>query len=395
MHKRLPRRKIRDIAKAVLPEKTPPHLAGGVSVFVQTTIALQLLMFLLHFMIYETLAAAFGIGGWVLGAALAFLSVTYISAILVAAVRKGRLVRAYYRLAAVWFAFVAPLCGACAAFVLAVNISSFFGWTFSPVLMGVACFGVAVLGTLYGIWNSGHIRITKLGLRLPNIPNAWRGKRLVFISDVHFGNVRAEGFAKRIVKKIQKINPAAVCIGGDLYDGVACDPDALIAPFKELHPPQGIYYVSGNHEYLRGSEQLSAAVARAGVTVLWNQKVDLGGIDLVGVDWSDTEARDNFISIMEKLKPDSAKASILLRHVPDNLDVPERLGISFQLSGHTHHGQFWPITLVSRFLYKEFDYGLQHFGKMTVYTSSGVGTEMSPFRLGTKAEIVVIEFKQD
>jgi predicted MPP superfamily phosphohydrolase len=393
MAKKLRRQKIKDIARSVLPEKTPPHLAGGVSVFVQTTLVLQLLMFLLHFMIYETLATAFGIGGWVLGAVFAFLSVTYISAILIAAVRKGRLIRAYYRLAAVWFAFVAPLCGACAAFVLAMNVSPFFGWIFAPALAGMVCFGVAVLGTLYGIWNSGHIRITKLDLQLPNIPDSWRGKRLVFFSDVHLGDVRAEGFTRRLVKKIKEIDPLVVCIGGDLYDGVACDPDALIASFGELHPPQGIYYVSGNHEYLRGSEQLFAAIARAGIMVLRNQKVDMGGIDLLGVDWNDTDARNDFVSVMEKLKVNPARASILLRHVPENFDIAERAGVSLQLSGHTHHGQFWPITLVSSFLYKEFDYGFHHYGKMAVYTSSGVGTEMSPFRFGTKAEIVVIEFK--
>ena len=393
MPKKLRRRKIKDIAKSVLPEKTPPHLAGGVSVFLQTTTALQLLMFLLHFMIYETLTAAFGIGGRTLAIALAFLSITYITAIAVAAVRKGRLIRAYYRLAAAWFAFVGPLCGACAAFALVMNGAPLFGWMMvTPLLAGTACFGAAILGTLYGIWNSGCLRITRLTVRLPNVPDAWRGKRIAFISDVHLGDVRAEGFAKRIVKKIRKIDPAVVAIGGDLYDGVACDPDALIAPFRELHPPQGMYYVSGNHEYLRGSERLIDAVARAGITVLRNKKVDIAGIDLLGVDWNDADERNNFISIMQKVRTDPARASILLKHVPDNLDIAERAGVSLQLSGHTHHGQFWPITLASRFLYKKFDYGFHHFGKMAVYTSSGIGTEMCPFRIGTRSEIVVIEF---
>jgi predicted MPP superfamily phosphohydrolase len=393
MPKKLRRHKIKEIAKAVLPEKTPPHLAGGIAMFVQTTLALQLLLFLLYFMIYETLATAFGIGGWILGGIFAFLSVTYISAILIAAVRKGPVIRAYYRFAAFWFAFVPPLCGACAAFVFIMNTAPLFRLMILPAMTGTFCFGVAGIVTLYGIWNSGHIRITKVNVRLPHTPAAWKGKRLVFLSDVHLGNVRAEGFAKKIVKKIQKIDPAVVCIGGDLYDGVACDPDALIAPFKKLHPPQGLYYVSGNHEYIRGSDQLFAAISNAGITVLWNQKVDLGGIDLVGVDWNDTDAWSDFVTVMEKLKPGPGRASILLKHVPENLGVPERAGISLQLSGHTHHGQFWPITLATRFSYKEFDYGFRHFGKMAVYTSSGIGTEVSPFRFGTKAELVAITFE--
>ncbi|MGB7957407.1 MAG: metallophosphoesterase [Minisyncoccia bacterium] len=391
--KKKPRQKIKEIAKAVLPEKTPPHLAGGISMFINTTLVLQLLLFLLYFMIYETLATAFGIGGWVLGTALAFLSITYISAILIAAVRRGRLIRAYYRFAALWFTFVPPLCGACAAFVVIMNTAPLFKLMILPAMAGVLCFGLATLATLYGIWNSGNLRVTKIGVRLPNLPVAWRGKRLVFLSDVHLGNVRTESFMKRIVKKIQKLDPALVCIGGDLFDGVACDPDVLVAPLRELRPPQGVYYVSGNHEYLRASEQLIGAVARAGVTVLRNQNVDIDGVDLVGVDWNETDALDDYVSIMGELKIDPEKTNILLKHVPENLDVAERFGVSLQLSGHTHHGQFWPITLISRFLYKEFDYGLHPFGKMMVYTSSGVGTEISPFRLGTKAELVEITFE--
>jgi predicted MPP superfamily phosphohydrolase len=84
----------------------------------------------------------------------------------------------------------------------------------------------------------------------------------------------------------------------------------------------------------------------------------------------------------------------LARHVPDHLDVAENAGISLQLSGHTHQGQFWPLSWATRYFYKGFDYGFHYFGKMAVYTTSGVGTWMSPFRVGTKAEIVVIEFAE-
>ena len=75
------------------------------------------------------------------------------------------------------------------------------------------------------------------------------------------------------------------------------------------------------------------------------------------------------------------------------LGIPERAGVALQLSGHTHQGQFWPLSLITRYFYEGFDYGLHYFKKMAVFTSSGVGTWMSPFRFGTKAEIVAIEFK--
>jgi len=387
------RRKIKDIAKSVLPEKNAPHVAGGVSVFVASALVLQIILFFLHFMIYETLLAAFGMTGFAPALILSLLSLTFISASLLAAIASNAAVRAYYRFSALWFSFVAPLCGACAAFVIIENVFPNFGWIIVPFIAGVACFDVAIGVSLYGIWNSSRVRVTRVTASLPDLPHAWRGKRMVFFSDVHLGNVRAEGFAKKIVRKVQALNPSVVVIGGDLFDGMKCDAEKLAAPFKDLHPPHGVYFVSGNHEYIRDREMFFDAIRNAGIKILRNEKVDIGGIDLVGVDWHDTDKRENFETVLGGIHLAKDKPRILVRHVPDNLDIAEHAGVSLQLSGHTHRGQFWPLSLITHYFYKGFDYGYHHFKKMAVYTSSGVGTWMSPFRFGTRSEIVEIEFK--
>jgi predicted MPP superfamily phosphohydrolase len=390
---RKPRKKIKEIAKSVLPEKNAPHVAGGVSVFLSVAFMLQIILFLLHFMIYETVVAAFGLGGFVPPLILGLLSLTFISASFLSAVAGNAFVRAYYRLAAIWFSFVAPLCGACAAFIVVENLFPLWGWIIVPSAAGAVCFGGAIVISLYGIWNSSHFRVTRIAVPLPNVPDAWRGKRLVFFSDVHLGDVRAEGFAKKIVKKVRILDPSVVLIGGDLFDGVKCDAEKLIAPFRELRPPRGVYFVSGNHEYIRDREIFLGAVRNAGITILHNEKVDLAGIDLIGVDWDSTDKKENFAAILEHMDIAKGRPNILLRHVPDDLGIAERAGVLFQLSGHTHRGQFWPLSLATRYFYKGFDYGFHYFGKMAIYISSGIGTWMSPFRFGTKAEIVVIEFK--
>jgi predicted MPP superfamily phosphohydrolase len=387
------RRKIKDIAKSVLPEKNAPHVAGGVSVFVASALVLQLILFFLHFMIYETMVAAFGVSGAVPAVVLGVLSLTFISASLLAAIANNPVVRAYYRFSAVWFSFVAPLCGACAAFVIIENLFPYFGWVIAPFTAGSACFGVAIAVSVYGIWNSSHVRVVRITVPLPNSPGTWRGKRLVFFSDVHLGHVRAAGFARKIVKKVQALDPSVVAIGGDLFDGMKCDAEKLTAPFRDLRPPQGIYFVSGNHEYIRDREIFFAAIQAAGIKILRNEKVDADGIDLVGVDWYDADKREDFAAILKNIHLAKERPSILLRHVPDNLDIAERAGVSLQLSGHTHRGQFWPLSMITHYFYKGFDYGFRRFGKMFVYTTSGVGTWMSPFRFGTQSEIVVIEFE--
>jgi uncharacterized protein len=90
---------------------------------------------------------------------------------------------------------------------------------------------------------------------------------------------------------------------------------------------------------------------------------------------------------------DPARASILLTHAPDHPEVAEAAGISLQLSGHTHLGQFIPWTWMARRIYGQFVYGLSRIGRMQAFTSSGAGTWGPPLRLGSKSEIVVLEFQ--
>ena len=95
---------------------------------------------------------------------------------------------------------------------------------------------------------------------------------------------------------------------------------------------------------------------------------------------------------MQRIGVDRARPSILLKHEPSDLDVAEAAGVSLDLSGHTHHGQIFPLMFFTWQIYKGFDYGLKRIGAMQVFTSSGVGTWGPPLRLGTKSEIVEIEF---
>ena len=86
-------------------------------------------------------------------------------------------------------------------------------------------------------------------------------------------------------------------------------------------------------------------------------------------------------------------ASILLIHTPNRMPVAAEEGISLQLSGHTHRGQFFPFTMIVSRIYGRFAYGLNQFGNLWVYTSCGAGTWGPPMRLGTTPEIVLIRFE--
>jgi predicted MPP superfamily phosphohydrolase len=113
-------------------------------------------------------------------------------------------------------------------------------------------------------------------------------------------------------------------------------------------------------------------------------------LQIVGVH--DREAGDprQFRALLQQAELDRSRASILLAHQPSNLAIAEEMGISLQLSGHTHGGQIWPWTWLARRVHGRFIYGMNRFGKLLVYTSSGAGTWGVPMRIGTNSEIVLI-----
>jgi uncharacterized protein len=267
----------------------------------------------------------------------------------------------------------------------------------SPALVGGICFGAMFLIHWYGTWNSQRLRITNVRIPFSGEPGFdegfWKGKKIVFVSDFQLGNVYREKFLARAVKKIAAFAPFAIFIGGDLYDGVVCDEARLIAPLRDLRAPGGVYFITGNHEYyMKDVARAVGAVRAVGVTVLANEKVEIGGIDVIGVDYQATHKRGDFEGVLARIGVDRARPSILLKHEPSDLDVAEGAGISLTLSGHTHHGQIFPFMLFTWQIYKGFDYGLKRLGDMQAFTSSGAGTWGPPLRIGTRSEIAVIEF---
>jgi hypothetical protein len=210
---------------------------------------------------------------------------------------------------------------------------------------------------------------------------------------VHLGHVRNGSFLRRMVAKILKEEPDAIFITGDLYDGTAIDAQRAAQPLINLVAPQGVYFVAGNHEQFGDDSKYMRAISAAGVHVLRNEKVEVDGLQIVGVPYRHATHDGHLASVLRGVSLDRDRASILLTHAPDHPDVAEAAGVSLQLSGHTHLGQFIPWSWIARRIYRQFVYGLSRIGKMQVFTSSGAGTWGPPLRLGSNPEIVVLEFQ--
>jgi predicted MPP superfamily phosphohydrolase len=193
---------------------------------------------------------------------------------------------------------------------------------------------------------------------------------------------------------LARLRPDIVFIAGDLYDGTAADAHGLAEPWKGLAVPQGTFFVAGNHEEFSDHARYLDVVRSAGVRVLNNEKLEVDGLQVAGVHHRDSVQDQHFRTILRQAGLDRDRASILLTHAPDRLPIAEEAGISLQLSGHTHRGQFFPFTWLTSRIYGEFVYGLKRLGNLQVYTSSGAGTWGPPMRFGTTPEIVLICFEQ-
>jgi hypothetical protein len=214
------------------------------------------------------------------------------------------------------------------------------------------------------------------------------------MTDLHLGNIRGAAFMRRVADKVRSLQPFAVFVSGDVFDGPEGDYDRLLEPCRWLSAPAGIYFVTGNHEEFTDRSKYIAAIERAGLRVLNNEKVTVQGLQIVGVHDSEAVEPEQFRKILQDAAVDRRQASILLAHRPSNLAIPEAAGISLQVSGHTHKGQCWPWSWVIYKVHGPFAYGLNRLGNLLVLTSSGAGTWGPPMRVGTKSEIVLIRLER-
>jgi uncharacterized protein len=258
--------------------------------------------------------------------------------------------------------------------------------------IGYSAFGLALAAAVFGVVNAAIIRVTRYKVALRNLPDEWRGKTGVMVSDIHLGNIRSVGFSHRVAARVKALNPDILFICGDMFDGALIDLEACAAPWAAINVPMGSFFVTGNHDEFADSAKILASLRRVGIRVLDNEKVAVEGIQIVGVHDGLAKNGRELRGVLAQSHIDRDRPSILLNHQPSHLSIPDEFGVSLQLSGHTHNGQFWPWSLLVSRIFGRFAYGLNRYGDLQVITSSGVGTWGPPMRVATRSEIVVMEF---
>jgi predicted MPP superfamily phosphohydrolase len=246
---------------------------------------------------------------------------------------------------------------------------------------------------VYGLFEARQIRTERIEIHSEKIPKAAGRIRIVQISDVHVGVlVRGERLAE-MLRAVREAQPDLLVSTGDLVDGQLNSMAEAEAQFREIRPRYGKFAVTGNHEFYAGLDQALAFMARAGFVPLRGEVATVAGaVALAGVD--DPTSRSfgprGRLSDREVLSGGSGRFTILLKHQPIiQKDAPGAFDL--QLSGHTHRGQIFPFSLITRrfFSFHSGNYGLANGALLHV--SRGTGTWGPPIRFLAPPEITVID----
>lgn len=303
-------------------------------------------------------------------------------------------VRVFYIICAVWVGFMTFGLFAAAGCWILLGVVRLTGLQIAASQIANVLFAAATVVGVYGLVNAASVRITQVTIKLPNLPSAWRGRVAALVSDMHLGHVRNVGFMRRIVARLNQLRPDVVFIAGDMYDGTKANVGALAETWSALSAPHGALFITGNHEEFTGRGKYLEAVSKAGVRVVNNEKIEIDGLQIVGVHYRETTDPGRFRALLRGAAIKPERASILLVHAPHRLPIAEEEGISLQVCGHTHGGQFPPGSWVASRVYGPYVHGLNRFGQMLVLTNWGAGTWGPPLRVRTHAEIVLLTFQE-
>ena len=277
--------------------------------------------------------------------------------------------------------------------------------------------GGTLFGTLlFGFSNKYKYQVKNIKLQFKNLPEAFKGMRMVHISDIHSGSFQDIEAVNKGIDLILKQKADLIVFTGDLVNDRAIEMEPYQNSFGRLTAPLGVYSTLGNHDYgdyvqwptaqekIDNLESLKKVHANMGWRLLMNEHVVLEkGVEkiaLLGIENWGSKARFPKYGKMDlaHVGTEDIKFKILLSHDPSHWDaqvLPEYNSIDLMLSGHTHGMQFglenpyfkWSPV---QWMYKQWA-GLYEQGSQKLYVNRGYGFIGYPGRVGILPEITVIE----
>ena len=273
-----------------------------------------------------------------------------------------------------------------------------FGQRWSGSIKPVVMFIIAVGSVITVIFGFIYARFFHIKRYSKNTGKLDRTYRIVQLTDTHVGSIIGPHYIGRMVKKVNELDADMVVITGDIFNhgGVyECrDIEKVTKEFADIRAKDGVFAVKGNHDPDLDEPGMARFVRETGMTFIDNDTYENEHVTLVGRTGlvTDHTLRKDMRSLMSGVSHD--RPVIVLDHDPRGADDASEFDCDIVFSGHTHRGQFFPMTALSkRHNKKNYFYGRVEFGKTTSICSSGAGSFQLPIRVGTNSEIVCMDLR--
>lgn len=258
-------------------------------------------------------------------------------------------------------------------------------------------FGGASIAAVYGFIHAKKPHLHSYAVKTSKcLPNGTL--TIVHLSDIHLGYIQNERYIRALVRRVNGLSPDLICITGDTFSDTLTTvraPWAIAAQFARLRAKYGVYACLGNHdagEY----ENMTSFFTKSHIRVLEDEAIfPAPNVALIGrADATPGGIRMRRASIGEcMIGTDPLQYRIVLDHQPREVSAVAERGADLMLSGHTHGGQFFPITIAIRRRFRTCA-GEYRYGRLHVIVSTGSGAASPPIRIGTCGEIGIITVRQ-
>ena len=235
---------------------------------------------------------------------------------------------------------------------------------------------------------------------IPGLPGQFDGYTILQLTDLHISRLFPTAWARAVVERSNALGVDLIAITGDLIDGTLDARRADIEPLRDLRATDGVYVISGNHEYIFGYSAWMAHFAALGLLSLENRHIVLdrngGKLVIAGITDRATRHRGHQIrdlaAVLEGVPKDAP--IILLDHQPSDARHAAKLGVALQLSGHTHGGLIMGVDRLAAPANAGYVSGRYDVDGMTLYVNNG--TALWPgfaLRLGRPSELTRITLR--
>ena len=262
---------------------------------------------------------------------------------------------------------------------------------------------IAVVGISFLLITAGFINalipiVKKYDITLNKPAEETKTLKIAAVSDIHLGSIIRKRSLIKLSSILKEENPNLILLLGDIIDG-DIGPVLRDDLLKYFDPPEckyGLYAIAGNHEYIGGGQRTIPYIESKGIRVLKDEIITFpNGVQLIGrIDKDAGRFYGKSRLPLKKLieQTDATKPIILLDHQPFNINETVENSIDIQLSGHTHNGQMWPLSYITKMVY-EMSYGYMKKEDSNIIVTSGYGIWGPRVRLGSRSEVIIVNIR--